>query len=230
MSVTGSRPVGTAPSLESAFPSIHVEARFNKTLINPERSSLCAGSSDSLRDADAGRSLVYSAAVGLTGRGSRAGCRNGRGRLARMVRPCRDGGISAGGRQGGSVRSGGLSVSSMIRATWRAGTDRIPVHQPETFGCGIPSRPARRLPDIPDRAIRERNSAGVIFAAYHWRSADPTLRLLAPWTHRAGLPAKIGVEIHKVRATARPVPGNSHGSPPTVAPCSCLKGSGVLPA
>jgi hypothetical protein len=101
--------------------------------------------------------LVYRRALAADDAG-RAGCRDGSGCSARRCRS----GISADGRHAGSMRIGGLSVNSMIRETWCAGMGRIPLHQPETFGCGIPSRCARRLPDILDRAIRARNSAGVI--------------------------------------------------------------------
>ena len=74
--------------------------------------------------------------------------------------------MSAGGCHAGSVRAGGLSVSRMIAATCRAGMGRTPVHQPDTFCCGTPSSPASRCPATPDREMRERNSAGVIAAAF----------------------------------------------------------------
>jgi hypothetical protein len=107
------------------------------------------------------------------------GCRTGSGRSERLTsgerrRHCRDRlssrpverprGISAGGRHAGPVRGGGLSVSRMIAATWCSGMGRIPVHHRATFGCGIPSNSARRLPDTRERAIRERNSAASIRA------------------------------------------------------------------
>ena len=53
-------------------------------------------------------------------------------------------------------------LSEPIAGTWCNGIGRIPVHQPDTFGCGMPSSSARRLPNIPGRAIRERISARVI--------------------------------------------------------------------